>query len=153
MRFFLSALFGNSLRFRSGKYLFLAIIGSLLAHQVKSYASPNLSNTAESGIFVSLETTVFILIGVVISFFYIKGMAGVLSNAVRTYSTETKTSQDTFTGGITNTLLAVIASAVVIWSYGLGAYWLYLGPILCLLSPIGIVYFMFLDVKAYKQSL
>ena len=153
MRFFLSALFGNSLRFRSGKYLFLAIIGSLLAHQVKSYASPKLSNTAESGIFVSLETTVFILIGVVISFFYIKGMAGVLSNAVRTYSTETKTSQDTFTGGITNTLLAVIASAVVIWSYGLGAYWLYLGPILCLLSPIGIVYFMFLDVKAYKQSL
>ncbi len=150
MNSIISSLLSNNFRFRPSKYFLLTILTSLLVHQSKTYASAKLSSANESELFVSPETTIFLLIGIIVSLFYIKGMAGVLSNAVRTYNADVKSSQDAFTGGITNTLLAVIASAVVIWSYGLGAYWFYLGPVLCLLSPIGIIYFMFLDIKSYK---
>lgn len=134
------------------KHLLLAIATSILAIQGRSYAATKADNTAESSFFVSTETAIFFFIGVVISFFYIKGMAGVLSNAVRTYNFDQEDSQDTYTNGLIGTILAVIASAVVIWSYGLGPYLLYLGPVLCLLSPIGITYFMSLDIQRYRET-
>lgn len=134
------------------KHLLLAFATGILAIQGGySYADTNSSSTANSSFFVSIETAVFFFIGVVIFFFYIKGMAGVLSNAAKTYSTYIETSQDTYTNGLVKTILAVIASAVVIASYGLGSFFLYLGPVLCLLSPIGIIYFMYLDIQNSEQ--
>jgi len=133
------------------RHLLLAIAASIFAIQGRSLAATNTANSTKSSLFVSTETAIFFFIGVIILFFYIKGMAGVLSNAARTYSSDTEDSQDTSTNGLIGTVLALIASAVVIWSYGLGSYCLYLGPILCLLSPIGIIYFMTLDVQRYKE--
>ena len=79
-------------------------------------------------------------------------MAGVLRNSARTYYSEEENTHDTFTNGLIGAILAVIASAIVIWSYGLGAYFLYIGPVLSLLSPIGIIYFMALDIQRFKET-
>jgi Na+-transporting methylmalonyl-CoA/oxaloacetate decarboxylase gamma subunit len=134
------------------KQLLLAIATGILTIQGGHlYAATNSASAANSSFFVSIETAVFFFIGVVISFFYIKGMAGVLNNAVKTYNTAPETSQDTYANGLVKTILAVITSAIVIASYGLGAYFLYLGPVLCLLSPIGIIYFMYLDIHNSEQ--
>ena len=135
------------------KHLLLAIATIILVIQGRHLsAATNSANAANSSLFVSIETAVFFFIGVVISFFYIKGMAGVLSNTIRTYNTDIETSQDTYTNGLVKTILAVIASAIVITSYGLGSYFLYLGPVLCLLSPTGIIYFMYLDIQNLEQT-
>lgn len=135
------------------KYLLLAIATIILVIQGRHlYAATNSASAASSSLFVSIETAVSFFIGVVISFFYIKGMAGVLSNTIRTYNTDIEISQDTYTNDLVKTILAVIASAVIITLYGLGSYFLYLGPVLCLLSPIGIIYFMYLDIQNLEQT-
>ncbi|MBD2109806.1 hypothetical protein [Nodosilinea sp. FACHB-13] len=136
----------------SNKHLLIAIATSILAAQGRSLATTGSANSTEPSFFVSTETAIFFFIGIVISFFYIKGMAGVLRDAVRTYSSEEEDTRDTFTKGFVGAILAAIASAVVIWSYGLGAYFLYVGPVLSLLSPIGIIYFMALDIQRYKET-
>lgn len=137
---------------KAHKHLLLAIAAGIFVIQGRSSAATSATNVAEPGFFVSTETATFFFIGIIIFFFYIKGMAGVLSNAARTYSSDTEDSQDTYTNGLIGMVLAVIASAIVIWSYGLGPYWLYLGPILSLLSPIGIIHFMNLDIQRYRET-
>ena len=134
------------------KHLLIAIATSILVAQGRSLATTGSASPAESSFFVSTETAIFFFIGVVIFFFYIKGMAEVLRNAARAYYSEEEDTHDTFTNGLIGSILAVIASATVIWSYGLGAYFLYVGPVLSLLSPIGIIYFMALDIQRYKET-
>ena len=132
--------------------LFLPQSTSILVAQGRSLATTGSASPAEPSFFVSTETAIFFFIGVVIFFFYIKGMAGVLRNSARTYYSEEENTHDTFTNGLIGAILAVIASAIVIWSYGLGAYFLYIGPVLSLLSPIGIIYFMALDIQRFKET-
>lgn len=142
---------GAALRFH--KYLLLAIAANILAIQGRAYATANGANLSQPGFFVSTETAVFFLIGVLVFVFYIRGMIGVLSNAAKTYDFDQDDSHDTYAYGLIGTILAVIASAVVIWSYGLSSWFLYLGPVLCILSPIAITYCMSRDIQKYKELL
>lgn len=136
----------------SNKHLLMAIATGIFAIQGRSLATTGSASSTEPSFFVSTETAIFFFIGIVISFFYIKGMAGVLRHAARTYYLDEEDTHDTFTKGLIGAVLAVIASAVVIWAYGLGAYFLYVGPVLSLLSPIGIIYFMALDIQRYNET-
>jgi hypothetical protein len=99
-----------------------------------------------------------VIVGLIITVFYIRGMYLVLHYASETYDADfdfaASTGVDRARNGIiVGSLLLVVISALIISSYGWASLFLYLGPILCLLGPIVVIVSMEVDLKKYKQVL
>jgi hypothetical protein len=88
---------------------------------------------------VSGGTLLTILIGLVISYFYLKHMWSALQKAVRTRD-DADTGQDRFSRSMIGAIIAVIGSAAAITVYGAGPALLYAGPALALASAIAVAF-------------
>jgi hypothetical protein len=135
---------------RRGRYWLLA---SLVICLAANRATASQSGTAPSSPFVSTETLILCLIGIVIVFYYVKGMMAILSNAAKTYDFPDEEIHDSYKYSLPGTVIAVVLAALVITAYGWASAFLYLGPILCMISPIAIIYCMSRDNYRYKKIL
>jgi asparagine N-glycosylation enzyme membrane subunit Stt3 len=97
--------------------------------------------------FVSGGTAVAIVIGVVISFFYLRGMALALQKAAATVDEPDTGCQDSFSYSLIGAVVAVIASSLAIWSYGVSPACLYVGIALAMLSPVAVTYTFFGELR------
>jgi asparagine N-glycosylation enzyme membrane subunit Stt3 len=97
--------------------------------------------------FVSGGTVVAIVIGAVISFFYLRGMALALQRAAATIDAPDVGGRDSFSYSLVGAVVAVIASSVAIWSYGQSPICLYVGIVLAFLSPIAVTYTFFRELQ------
>ncbi|MBE9061392.1 hypothetical protein [cf. Phormidesmis sp. LEGE 11477] len=98
-------------------------------------------------------TIMFIIIGLVVSILYLKAMLTVLDEAAGSYhETEEETTGSYYAAPAWGALLAGIAAAFVIWSYGVSPSLLYLGPVFAMISPMAIVYCMAQDIKNFKAA-
>ena len=48
--------------------------------------------------------------------------------------------------------IAGLIAAIVIWSYGISPILLYLGPILCMISPMAVIYCMSRDIREFQST-
>jgi len=141
---------------RTRRFLYSGLIAtlSLILAQAARAASGN--PRASQG--VSTATILAVIVGVVISGFYIRSMYLVLHYASETYDVDFESSGASDRSKSNNSLilgsfLLVVLSAFIISSYGLGSLFLYIGPILCLLGPIVVIISMEADLKKYRQAL
>ncbi len=113
---------------------------------------PSATSNPRLGTYLSLGTIIFLIVGVVISAIYLQKMFAVLRSSAKTYESDQQDeSKDTFNYSLLGTIISVTLSAVVIWIYGIGAFFLYLGPILCMLTPIALIYCMNQDLIRFKK--
>jgi hypothetical protein len=91
---------------------------------------------------VSLGTLATIIIGLVISYFYVHYMWAALQKAVRTRH-ESDEGKDKYHLSLAGAIISVIVSSVAIAVYGIGPAFLYLGPVASLLSPIAVTYCLY----------
>lgn len=101
-------------------------------------------------------TISMLIAGTFIFILYINAMFTVLKEAAASYS-EVEVEEDDdhifyYAAPVSGALAAGVTAAVVIWSYGINSTFLYLGPVLCLISPIAIIYCMSRDIKEFKGS-
>lgn len=95
----------------------------------------------------------------VITALYLRGMYLVLTYASLTYSYDDEDSHYEGNSGQANWWLIggaaslVVVSALIITSYGWGWVFLYIGPILCLLGPLVVIFAMEADLKRYRKTL
>ena len=88
---------------------------------------------------VSGGTLLTILIGLVVSYFYLTNMWSALQKAVRTRD-DADHGKDRFRHSLIGAVVAVIASALAIVIYGAGPALLYAGPVLALASAVAVTY-------------
>jgi hypothetical protein len=93
-----------------------------------------------SNLFVSWTTIVTIVIGVVISFFYLRYMWLVLQRVAQTLDDPDDGKSDGFGHSFIGAIIAVLASSLAIIAYGFAPQLLYLGILLALASPIAVAY-------------
>lgn len=91
-------------------------------------------------IFVSLTTTVTIVIGIVIAFLYLRYMWLVLQRVAKTLDDPDDGKSDGFGYSFLGAIVAVIASSLAIMAYGFAPQLLYVGIGLALLSPLAVIY-------------
>lgn len=91
--------------------------------------------------------------GIAIFIKYINSMFIVLQEASISYTEveEYEDHIDYFASPFWGAAVAGIIAALVIWSYGVSYIFLYIGPILCLVSPVAIIYCMSRDIKSFKR--
>lgn len=130
----------------------------LLSQAAQATSSNPAATAVQKGL--SVDTILAILIGVIISIFYIRGMYLVLHYASETYdigfdiNTDVPYKRETASRIlIVGSLLLVVVSALIISAYGWASLLLYIGPVLCLLGPIVVIVSMEIDVHKYKQAL
>lgn len=97
-------------------------------------------------------TILFLVVGMVVSIFYIKAMFTVLNEAAGSYYEEDEDNKSYYAAPAWGALLAGVIAALVIWSYGVNPSLLYLGPFLAMVSPIAILYCMAQDIKNFKAA-
>lgn len=120
-------------------------------------ASRAASGASQSG--VSTATVLSVIVGLIITAFYLRGMYLVLHYASETYDVDFDFVADADSNSkarnilILGSFLLVVISALIISSYGWASLLLYIGPILCLLGPIVVIVSMEIDLKKYKQAL
>lgn len=138
-----------------GSSLVLPLVLIRVSHAA---SSGNGSIAASQGL--SWPALLSIIIGAILTVFYVRGMYQVLHYASETYSIDfddpTKiplTNQKASKLLLFGSAMLVVLSALIISSYGWGSAFLYVGPILCLLGPIVVIVSMALDVRKYKQVL
>lgn len=135
------------------------VLGTLLValYAQSSWAQSTAQATPPS--VYSPATLLTLAATVVITALYLRGMYLVLTYASQTYSYDDD--DDHYEGNSTQangwliggaTALVVI-SALIIASYGWGWVFLYIGPILCLLGPLVVIFAMEADLKRYRQAL
>jgi hypothetical protein len=88
---------------------------------------------------VSLDTALTILVGAVIAVAYVRYMWGALERTVRTRD-NADSGTDRYRFGLVGALVAVVGSVGAIASYGAGAAFLYVGPLLALSSAVAVAY-------------
>jgi len=91
-------------------------------------------------LFVSSATVVTIVIGLVISFFYLRYMWLVLQRVAKTLDDPDDGKSDGFGHSFIGAIIAVVASSLAIIAYGLAPQLLYLGIVLAFASPIAVAY-------------
>jgi branched-subunit amino acid permease len=101
-----------------------------------------------------------IVLGLVLTLLYLRGMYLVLHYASETYSVSIDAVDDAEYSSRSErrllyigSLLLVILSALVISSYGFGGFLLYAGPVLSLLGPVVIIVSMTIDVRKCRRAL
>jgi hypothetical protein len=133
-------------------YVLVAVLTSIIAIEAQAGASESAGIHSQAGKFLSPQTIIFLLVGIVIFYVYLQKMFAVLSNAATTYDLDQQDeSKDTFNHSLLGTIISVTLSAVFIWSYGLGALFFYFGPVLCMLSPVALIYCMNQDLIQFKK--
>lgn len=100
-----------------------------------------------SDLFVSPATTVTILVGLVISAAYLLAMGRALKKAAATIDVPEPDGTDAFSYSFAGAIVAVLASSAAIISYGWSPYFLYVGIVLALLSPIAVTYTLFRELR------
>lgn len=135
--------------------LFVYLFGAMLPFLIAQTAQAATNSKIQQG--VSAETILAVIVGLVISGFYLRGMYLVLHYASETYDVKFDFVQDdgnkSRNGLIIGSFLLVILSALIISSYGWTSLFLYIGPILCLLGPIVVIVSMEIDLQKYRQAL
>ncbi|MBV9390423.1 MAG: hypothetical protein JOY96_00880 [Verrucomicrobia bacterium] len=91
-------------------------------------------------ILVSPLTVITIVVGIVISFFYLRSMWQVLQSVAKTLDNPDEGESDGFGHSFVGAIVAVVASSLAIISYGLAPQLLYVGIVLALASPIAVAY-------------
>jgi small-conductance mechanosensitive channel len=91
-------------------------------------------------IFVSPTTIIALVIGIIITVFYLRYMWLVLQRVARTLDDPDDGKSDGFAHSFIGAIVAVIASSLAIVAYGLAPQFLYLGIALALASPIAVAY-------------
>lgn len=112
-------------------------------------ASPDAIGNAYTWLTISMA-----IAGTIIFVLYLNAMFTVLKEAASSYSIVEEDNDHIFyyAAPVLGALAAGITAALVIWSYGMNPVFLYLGPILCLISPVAIIYCMSRDIKGFKES-
>jgi hypothetical protein len=91
-------------------------------------------------LFVSSATVVTMVIGIVITFFYLRYMWLVLQRVAQTLDDPDDGMSDGFGYSFVGAIIAVIASSLAIAAYGFAPQFLYVGIALALASPIAVAY-------------
>ena len=91
-------------------------------------------------IFVSPTTIIALVIGIIITIFYLRYMWLVLQRVARTLDDPDDGKSDGFAHSFIGAIIAVVASSLAIVAYGLAPQFLYLGIVLALASPIAVAY-------------
>jgi|SRR5260370_38814604 hypothetical protein len=91
-------------------------------------------------LFVSSATVVTMVIGIVITFFYLRYMWLVLQRVAQTLDDPDDGMSDGFGHSFVGAIIAVIASSLAIAAYGFAPQFLYVGIALALASPIAVAY-------------
>lgn len=91
-------------------------------------------------IFVSPTTIIALVIGIIITVFYLRYMWLVLQRVARTLDDPDDGKSDGFAHSFIGAIVAVVASSLAIVGYGLAPQLLYLGIGLALASPIAVAY-------------
>lgn len=87
---------------------------------------------------VSSATAATIVVGIVISGFYLRFMALALRRASDTLDAPDDERGDSFAYSFAGAIFAVIASSLAIALYGYGPQFLYVGALLALASPVAV---------------
>jgi len=99
--------------------------------------------------------TIFMVVtGSIIFVVYINSMFTVLQETAASYSEVEEEDGPTFyyATPVLGAIAAAVIAALVIWLYGKAPIFLYLGPFLCLISPLAIIYCMSRDIQAFKAT-
>ena len=101
-----------------------------------------------------------IVLGLVLTVLYLRGMYLVLHYASETYNVSLDAVDEAEYSSRSErrllyigSVLLVILSALVISSYGFGWFLLYVGPVLSLLGPVVIIVSMAIDVRKCQRAL
>jgi hypothetical protein len=101
-----------------------------------------------------------IVLGLILTILYLRGMYLVLHYASETYNVSLDAVDDAEYSSRSErrllyigSLLLVVLSALVISSYGFSWFLLYVGPVLSLLGPIVIIVSMAIDVRKCRRAL
>lgn len=135
-----------------GKFFVLGAIATAIALAF----SPKVQAAGEAGApgrALSSITILFIVMGVVVSVLYIKAMLTILNEAADSYDeAETESDGSYYAAPAWGAALAGVVAALVIFFYGLNPSFLYLGPILAMISPMAILYCMVQDIESFKAT-
>ena len=89
---------------------------------------------------VSAGTALTIVVGVIISLYYLYYMGAALQKSVRTRNDKDDGPEDRYHYSLIGAIVSVIVSIVSIAIYGIGPAFLYWGPILALLAAVAVAY-------------
>jgi len=88
-------------------------------------------------------TAATIVVGLVITVFYLRYMWLALQRAIESNAEPEDDRPDQFGRSFAGALIAVVVSSAAIAAYGLGPQWLYIGVVLALLSPAAVAYTLY----------
>jgi cobalamin synthase len=91
-------------------------------------------------LFVSSSTVATIVIGIVITFFYLRYMWLVLQRVAQTLDDPDDGKNDGFGQSFVGAIFAVLGSSLAIVAYGFAPQFLYIGIALALASPVAVAY-------------
>ncbi|WP_156119808.1 hypothetical protein [Leptolyngbya sp. KIOST-1] len=141
----------NSLKMALYAIIGLTVVTICILFNPGSAALASGPETAGSA--YSWVTIFMIVMGIPIFLKYISSMITVLQEASASY-TETEDEEENiayFASPFWGAAVAGVIAALVIWSYGVSHIFLYLGPILCLASPVAIIYCMSQDIQSFRR--
>ena len=129
----------------------IVVCCSILLHPVSSSfaASPETVGSAYSALSITMT-----VVGVIVFGVYLKSMLTVLQEAASSY-TEIEADSDHisyYSSPAWGAAIAGLIAAIVIWSYGISPILLYLGPILCMISPMAVIYCMSRDIREFQST-
>lgn len=88
-------------------------------------------------------TVATIVVGLVITAFYLRYMWFALQRAIESTDEPEDGRPDQFGKSFAGAVIAVVASSAAITAYGVGPQWLYVGVVLALLSPVAVTYTLY----------
>lgn len=89
---------------------------------------------------VSIGTLVTIIVGAIISYYYLYYMGAALHKSVRTRDVKDDGPEENYRRSFIGAVVSVLASIASIAIYGYGAAFLYWGPIVALLAALAVAY-------------
>ena len=139
---------------RSWLHLILGAIATCFTILFHPFSSSYAATQNTSGNAYTPLSIAMLIVGIVIFILYIKSMLTVLGEAASSYPEMEDDSDHIsyYSSPAWGAALAGLIAAVVIWLYGISPLLLYLGPILCMLSPVAIIYCMSKDIQEFKKT-
>jgi hypothetical protein len=97
--------------------------------------------------YVSAATAITIIVGAIISLFYLRYMWLALQRVAVTLNDPDEGQSDSFGHSFIGAIVAVLSSALAISSYGYAPQFLYVGVLLALASPIAVTYTFYRELN------